>query len=106
MVTQDHIAHDNGPKTVLLTDEKTVFPASEDDSSPNGSITARTTDWTPEEERHLVRKFVYTPRFKWSHLNFDRLDRIVMPLLMLAFGALQYDRGNMYANQTSPVILS
>jgi hypothetical protein len=23
-----------------------------------------------------------------------------MPLLMLAFGALQYDRGNMYATQT------
>jgi hypothetical protein len=32
----------------------------------------------------------------------SRLDRIVMPLLMLSFGALQYDRGNMYAPQTSP----
>ena len=36
----------------------------------------------------------------------SRLDRIVMPLLMLAFGALQYDRGNMYPTQTPPVILS
>lgn len=26
----------------------------------------------------------------------SRLDRIVMPLLMLAFFALQLDRGNMY----------
>jgi hypothetical protein len=31
-----------------------------------------------------------------AYLTFQRLDRIVMPLLMLAFGALQYDRGNMY----------
>ncbi|KAE9376566.1 MFS transporter [Stipitochalara longipes BDJ] len=59
--------------------EKTVFdPSSENEITPDGSITAVTVDWTPDEERRLVRK----------------LDRIVMPLLMLAFGALQYDRGN------------
>ena len=36
--------------------------------------------WTEGEERQLVRK----------------IDRLVMPLLMLAFFALQLDRGNMY----------
>jgi len=36
--------------------------------------------WTEDEERQLVRK----------------IDRLVMPLLMLAFFALQLDRGNMY----------
>ena len=34
--------------------------------------------WTPEKERRLVRK----------------LDRLVMPLLIIAFFALQLDRGN------------
>jgi hypothetical protein len=38
-------------------------------------------DWTKEEERKLVRKFV---------------DWIVMPRLILDFLALQVDRGNMY----------
>jgi hypothetical protein len=37
-------------------------------------------EWTKEEENALVRK----------------IDSIVMPLLMLAFFALQLDRGNMY----------
>jgi hypothetical protein len=68
MAIQDHISHENGPKTVLWNNEKTVFPTSEDESTPNGSITARTVDWTPEEERHLVRKFVHTPNFKRSEL--------------------------------------
>ena len=36
-------------------------------------------DWSEDEERKLVRK----------------IDSIVMPLLMLAFFALQLDRGNM-----------
>ncbi|KAJ0320057.1 hypothetical protein COL5a_009967 [Colletotrichum fioriniae] len=35
-------------------------------------------DWSPEEERQLVRK----------------VDLIIMPLLILAFFALQLDRGN------------
>ncbi|KAF2100223.1 alternative sulfate transporter [Rhizodiscina lignyota] len=42
------------------------------------SISDTSIDWTPEEERRLVR----------------RIDSIVMPLLMLAFFALQLDRGN------------
>jgi hypothetical protein len=64
MAIQDHINHDNSPKTVLWNDEKTVFPTSEAESTPNGSITAQTADWTAEEERHLVRKFVSTPHFQ------------------------------------------
>ncbi|GJC81171.1 hypothetical protein ColLi_04009 [Colletotrichum liriopes] len=37
-------------------------------------------DWSPEEEQRLVRK----------------VDFLIMPLLILAFFALQLDRGNMY----------
>jgi hypothetical protein len=49
--------------------------------SPDSSTSGDPVSWAEEEERRLVR----------------RLDRIVMPLLMLAFFALQLDRGNMYA---------
>jgi hypothetical protein len=46
-------------------------------SSPDTETSVQD-DWTPEEETALVRK----------------IDSIVMPLLMLAFFALQLDRGN------------
>lgn len=42
------------------------------------SDTSESADWTEDEERQVVRK----------------LDRVVMPLLMLGFFALQLDRGN------------
>ena len=44
------------------------------------SLAASPIEWTEEEEKHLVRK----------------IDRLVMPLLILGFFALQLDRGNMY----------
>ena len=44
------------------------------DTSSNHNV-----DWTPEEEKKLVRK----------------IDLILMPLLILPFMALQFDRGNM-----------
>ena len=43
----------------------------------NGHISHKTSGWTAEEERKLVRK----------------LDCLVMPLLIVAFFALQLDRG-------------
>ena len=43
----------------------------------NGSIARKTSGWTADEERKLVRK----------------LDCLVMPLLIIAFFALQLDRG-------------
>ncbi|KAF4775618.1 alternative sulfate transporter [Colletotrichum scovillei] len=62
---------------VAIVDEKQVkmvakSPGSQSDSE-NPDI-----DWNPEEERQLVRK----------------VDLIIMPLLILAFFALQLDRGN------------
>ena len=69
MAVQDYISHDNSPRAVLWNDEKAVSdPTSEGESTPNGSITARTADWTAEEESYLVRKCVYIPRFKRSDL--------------------------------------
>ncbi|KAH7152046.1 major facilitator superfamily domain-containing protein [Dactylonectria estremocensis] len=51
-------------------------------NSPNGGSLSDVdnidVDWTPEEEKSLVRK----------------LDRTIMPLLILGFFALQLDRGN------------
>ncbi|KAL6241070.1 hypothetical protein RBB50_011973 [Rhinocladiella similis] len=56
--------------------------ADEKDSSPSTPITEDNTtfaqDWTEEEETRLRR----------------RIDRLVMPLLMISFFALQLDRGN------------
>lgn len=57
--------------------------ATVDNKSPTSTIANESDveqDWTNEEEKALVRK----------------IDSIVMPLLMLAFFALQLDRGNMY----------
>ncbi|KKA18973.1 hypothetical protein T310_7059 [Rasamsonia emersonii CBS 393.64] len=55
----------------------TVQVGQEGDSSTS-NLAPFEADWTVEEERRLVR----------------RIDSIVMPLLMLAFFALQLDRGN------------
>jgi hypothetical protein len=59
----------------LTIDEKHVAIA----ESEQSDVSSPRPDWTEEEERRLVRK----------------IDLIVMPLLMLAFFALQLDRGNM-----------
>ena len=45
----------------------------------SSEISQHAVEWTEEEEKQLVR----------------RIDRLVMPLLMLAFFSLQLDRGNM-----------
>lgn len=55
------------------------------------SLSDESTSWTIEEERRLVGKFVARSHFYILELTRRRLDRIVMPLLMLAFGILQYD---------------
>jgi hypothetical protein len=59
----------------LAMDEKHVAIA----ESEQSDVSSPHSDWTEEEERILVRK----------------IDLIVMPLLMLAFFALQLDHGNM-----------
>jgi len=63
----DALAHAQEKDTPSLESEQT-------------SIDSSIPQWTEAEERQLVRK----------------IDRLVMPLLMLAFFALQLDRGNMY----------
>ncbi|KAL1968638.1 hypothetical protein VTN77DRAFT_1464 [Rasamsonia byssochlamydoides] len=52
--------------------------SSQEGDSSTSDLTPFEADWTEEEERRLVR----------------RIDSIVLPLLMLAFFALQLDRGN------------
>jgi len=61
--------------SISIEEEKNVAIATTSSHSADSIIP----DWTAEEERKLVRK----------------IDSIVMPLLMLAFFALQLDRGNM-----------
>lgn len=53
---------------------------SDSDVSPESNIA-----WSDEEERKLVRK----------------LDTVVMPLLVIAFMALQFDRGNVLCHSKS-----
>ena len=57
-------------------------------------------DWTREEEKRLVRRYgdvIPRPHLLWHTADTDnsRLDSLILPLLMLAFFALQLDRGNM-----------
>jgi hypothetical protein len=52
--------------------------AEKDPATPDSASEPEQPYWTPDEEKRVVRK----------------LDSIVMPLLMLAFFALQLDRGN------------
>lgn len=59
-------------------------------------------DWTREEEKRLIRRCgdaIYE-KYQLAALikSCYSLDSLVMPLLMLAFFALQLDRGNMYVS--------
>ena len=63
-----------GIRNSLSIEEKNAAIAASERSEESSAV-----DWTEEEEKQLVRK----------------IDSIVMPLLMLAFFALQLDRGNM-----------
>lgn len=69
---------------VLLTEAEFQIKVNEPEIWEKGPLSPDTSqivhpEWTEEEEKQLVR----------------RLDRLVMPLLMLGFFALQLDRGNM-----------
>jgi hypothetical protein len=59
MSFRDGVSHEND---IHGTSEKVVFdPSSENEITPDGSIAAVAADWTPDEERRLVRKCANTP---------------------------------------------
>ncbi|GKT52172.1 uncharacterized protein ColSpa_12353 [Colletotrichum spaethianum] len=64
---------------MATVDEKHVKTVVESPDSQSDDVRPEI-DWSPEEEQRLVRK----------------VDLLIMPLLILAFFALQLDRGNMY----------
>jgi hypothetical protein len=65
MAIPDDLSYENA---IRGNTEKTVFhPSSENETTPDGSIRAGTADWTHDEERRLVRKYI-TP------IELKRLD--------------------------------
>ncbi|OJJ02111.1 hypothetical protein ASPVEDRAFT_887768 [Aspergillus versicolor CBS 583.65] len=72
---------EKGPRTIELRNNVDV----DNTITQDVSIEA---DWTPEEERHIRRK----------------VDLIIIPVLALAFFALQMDRGNISAAMTSTLM--
>ena len=73
-----------------LNTKESIPDIAASDGSSSPSRTVEEVDWTPEEEKRVVRK----------------IDSLVLALLTLSFFALQLDRGNMYVSFQESAMLA
>ncbi|RHZ52905.1 uncharacterized protein CDV56_103045 [Aspergillus thermomutatus] len=90
----------SGDLSIYPTEKEFIHDAT---TSASDSEIEIVQNWSAKEEAAVRRKFVHISESPYSRTDTFRIDFILLPILGIAFFALQIDRGNISAALTSTI---